>query len=289
MLAGLAVLCLLIPAEFNDVAAARFKPKQIRIQYEIPENPVHQTIYERTKELRVLEYVQELLLPLRLPRPLTLKFKGCDGVANALYGGDAIIVCYEFVAEMLKNTPEKETPAGITRQDAITGSLLDVFLHEAGHATFEMLNIPLFGREEDAADQFSAYIMLQYDKARARRLILGSAYQYKIDMPGTELTMALKKFSDDHGIPAQRFYNVLCLAYGADPKLFADVVENKYLPQSRADGCEREYRQISFAFKKLIGPHMDPERTRRALKRRFRSSTPRPDPDPMKLSEQLVR
>jgi hypothetical protein len=196
---------------------------------------------------------------------------GCDGVVNAWYGSDDVTVCYEFVAEILRTAPEKEAPAGITRQDAIAGSLLDVFLHESGHATFDMLKIPLFGKEEDAADQFSAYIMLQYDKARARRLILGSAYQYNVAIPGAEITLALKKFSDEHGIPAQRFYNVLCIAYGADPKLFADVVEKKYLPQERADVCGDEYRQVSFAFKTLIGPHLDRERAKRALKRRFKS------------------
>ena len=94
--------------------------------------------------------------------------------------------------------------------------------------------------------------MLQYDKTRARRLILGNAYQYKVDMPGTEVTaLAMKKFSDEHGIPAQRFYNVLCMAYGADPKLFADIVE-KAVPRDRAEGCKDEYHQISFAFKTLI-------------------------------------
>ena len=54
-------------------------------------------------------------------------------------------------------------------------------------------------------------------------------------MPGTEVTVAMKKFSDEHGIPAQRFYNVLCMAYGADPNLFADIVEKGYLPRDRSE------------------------------------------------------
>ena len=41
-----------------------------------------------------------------------------------------------------------------------------------------LLKIPLFGREEDAADQFSAYIMLHFGKEDAHRLIEGAAYQY---------------------------------------------------------------------------------------------------------------
>ena len=136
-----------------------------------------------------------------------------------------------------------------------------------------MLKVPIFGREEDAADQFSAYVMLHKDKTKARRLILGSAYQYKVDMPGAQvtLTLTLNKFADDHGIPAQRFYNILCAAYGADPKLFADVVEKNYLPPARAQGCEAEYRSISFAFQSLISPNIDRARAKRSLKRQLGS------------------
>ena len=57
-----------------------------------------------------------------------------------------------------------------------------MFLHETGHAVFDILKVPVFGREEDAADLFSAYIMLQFGKEDAHRLILGSAYQYKADV-----------------------------------------------------------------------------------------------------------
>ncbi len=64
-------------------------------------------------------------------------------------------------------------------------------------------------------------------------------------------------FADEHGTPAQRFYNVLCIAYGADPKLFADVVEKGYLPKNRAEGCEDEYEQADKAFKRLIAPRVD--------------------------------
>ena len=69
--------------------------------------------------------------------------------------------------------------------------------------------------------------MLRFDKEEARRLILGSAYQYKGDLSAPTVTIAQQKFADEHGTPAQRFFNLLCMAYGADPKLFADVVEKR--------------------------------------------------------------
>src|SRR5262249_40471911 len=61
-----------------------------------------------------------------------------------------------------------------------------------------------------------------------------------------------------HGLPAQRFFNVLCIAYGAEPKLFADFVKQGFLPVFRIGNCRWEYRQIAYAFKTLISPHIDP-------------------------------
>ena len=61
----------------------------------------------------------------------------------------------------------------------------------------------------------------------------------------------------NHGTPAQRAYNLLCIAYGADAKLFGDFVTKGYLPKKRAEGCGDEYHQVSHAFETLIGPHID--------------------------------
>jgi hypothetical protein len=149
-----------------------------------------------------------------------------------------------------------------------------VFLHETGHAVFDQLKVPVLGREEDAADLFSAYIILQLGKEGARRLILGSAYQYKADVVSPQVP--LTKYADEHGIPAQRFFNVLCIAYGADPKLFADVVEKGYLPKQRAEGCDGEYEQIAFAFKKLIGPYIDQKLAKKVLVTWMRDVNARP-------------
>ena len=85
-----------------------------------------------------------------------------------------------------------------------------------------MLRLPTFGREEDAADQVSAYIMLHLGKAEARRLFLGTAYAYKTGFEAATAPPALKEFANVHGTPAQRFYNLLCIRYGADAQLFGD-------------------------------------------------------------------
>jgi Putative metallopeptidase len=188
-----------------------------------------------------------------------------------------VTICYEYIAWIHQVARQVTQSNEISLEDAVVGPFVDVLLHEVAHAIFDLLKIPLFGREEDAADQFSTYIMLRFDKDEARRLILGNAYQYKGDLSAPSVTMAQQKFADEHGTPAQRFYNVLCTAYGADPKLFGDVVKKGFLPEDRAIGCEREYTQVSHAFNTLIGPHID-KRLARALHKRWLPPVTAPKP-----------
>ena len=120
-----------------------------------------------------------------------------------------------------------------------------------------MLELPVFGREEDAADQLAAYILLQFGESEARRLILGTAYAYDIDEKRAGQIRVKEDYADEHGTPAQRFYNDLCIAYGANAKLFGDIVSKGYLPKTRAEYCYEEYEQVQEAFNKLVLPHID--------------------------------
>ena len=248
------------------VAAKANRSKRIDIQYVAPKSPDHQRMYQLLKADRALERIQTLLSPLRLPRRLLLKIEGCDGVSNAWYDGESVTVCYEYLDDVWKNAPQETTPEGVTPVDALIGPFIDVFLHEVGHAVFDILDIPVLGREEDAADYFSVYIMLKFEKSEARRLIFGSAYVYKDDLKSPQVTVPLREFADVHGTPSQRFFNVLCIAYGADRDLFADLVKSGALPQKRADSCEDEFLKLDASFKRLMGPFVDRRLARRVHK-----------------------
>jgi hypothetical protein len=146
-----------------------------------------------------------------------------------------------------------------------------------GHAMFDMLDVPVFGREEDAADEVAAFIALQFNKDVARTIIKGFAYFWEMaakagNDPSTAtranppkdaeqccFTDPLCAYADVHGTASQRLYNTLCFGYGGDRETFKDFVQMKWLPQARADGCEREYHQLEFAFVKTIGPFIDPD------------------------------
>ncbi len=133
---------------------------------------------------------------------------------------------------------------------------------------FDIFDVPVFGRQEDAADQFATYILLQFGGERAYKLIAGAAYGYHEyikdlkDKP--KVTLPLAAFSSDHGTPEERFYNLLCTAYGYDATLFADLVKER-LPESRAKKCKFEYDDLRFAFRQVFSVHLDYDKVKKVL------------------------
>lgn len=240
------------------------KPDQIRGVYVAPKDAKFSAMYNSLREQRVLERMRELLSPIRLPRPLTLRIEGCDGVANAWYEDDTVTICYEYLDFIVTNAPKGAGPNDTPEKSAMVGPFIDVTLHEVGHAVFDMLLVPIFGREEDAADQFSAYILLNFAPRQAFPLIRSIAY---LGAKEAKEAMAqgpdLKSYADSHGLPAQRYFNMLCMAYGSDARVYRDAITRGELTQDRAEGCEDEYKALERAFAKLIRPYIDAQRLRR--------------------------
>jgi hypothetical protein len=246
-------------AVFSTTAWAQRSPdllnSKVEIRYEEPKNTKWSGVYDRMKQRHVLEDLRQFLAPLRLPRKLAIVAKQCDET-NAFYNRrEGVILCYEYVGKMEELAPANKTAEGVSRASAITGSVVRVLMHELGHAVFDILEVPVYGREEDAADQMSAFIMVQFGTDVARWLITGGAHNYRASMEAKEWSRT--DFADEHGSDSQRFYNFLCMGYGAEPSAFKDLVDKGLLPKERAANCAREYQQVRNAFTKTVRPFVD--------------------------------
>ena len=272
--ASLKVMVTAITLAMLALAGAESTPKlrthQIVIAYEKAEKPTHERLRNLLMEARVLEQVREVLSPFLLPKLLPISLESCGGEADAryLYSEARIKVCYEYVDDIWKDVPTETTTGGVTPIDAIVGPLADVFFHEFGHALIDLHQIPVLGREEYAADTISAMLMLSLGKAETRRLILGAAYWYTDDLE-TAVTLKPTDLSSVHGTPHQRFFNLLCLAYGANRETFGDLVKMGYLPEERAEECKSEFQQAKHAFNFLIRPLMDQSLAGRVFGKRW--------------------
>ena len=233
----------------------------VQIEYKEPTNPAHRPIYERLKKRQVLEQYKDFMSPLKMNRSLNVALQGCNGVINAVHQAGRIMYCYELIADMHRQVSETNVLPGFRREDAIVGGFVSTLLHETGHAIFYLFDIPIFGREEDAADAIAAYVALQFGRNTARRILTGTAFVWRASEMSKRGRSArrFEDYSDEHGTDAQRFYNTLCIAVGSDAvertNTFADFVA--LLPEGRRGQCPREYLHVKSSFARFVLPHVD--------------------------------
>ncbi|GGD43384.1 DUF4344 domain-containing metallopeptidase [Sinisalibacter lacisalsi] len=138
------------------------------------------------------------------------------------------------------------TAAGASDHDGedwfVADNVLGIFYHELGHALVDIEGIPIFGQEEDAADVFSIFLIdVLFEEETAVDLAYNAAFGFWAEA----LLSAQEGFEtawwDVHGPDEQRFYNTVCLFYGAAPEDRDDFAADLDLPEERAETCAEEY------------------------------------------------
>jgi hypothetical protein len=242
----------------RPISAEEFRPNRVRVDYIEPRSESLQGVYERTKKSGVLEELAQFLAPLRLPTTLRVWGTQCYAYADWMAYYDpqehVIRLCYEWIDRLEKMRPETVTEEGFAPDQVLTGAVVGMLLHETGHALVDLLKVPVFGREEDAADQMAEFIALQFDRELAQTVTKGAAWFWLND---ARTILYLDVYAGVHSTSMERFMNYLCLAHGADPAGFKDLGE-KFLKE-RAPRCADEYRQVENAFAKTILPFIDPQ------------------------------
>jgi hypothetical protein len=236
--------------------------KNKEVQEEFADYEALKRVHDRIRERKLLERYAQFLAPLRLPTTLRLITKQCDEM-NAFFSPreNSITMCLEYMRGFEASAPGGTTEEGISRDDAIIGSVVATLLHETGHAIFHILRIPVLGREEDAADQVAAFVMLQFGDQVALTTVKGSLWKWRNwGVPlGRKTTSLVQQsiYADSHSTAQQRFITFLCIAYGGKPKVFQPLIDAGFMPKGRAAACANDYKQAERAFEKTVLPHID--------------------------------
>jgi len=241
----------------------------VKVVYADPKEARDAPLAQAMRQKQILEKAAEVVKTVRLPRTLTLKAESC-GEPNAWYDPDTDIVtfCYELVREMVQRAGSADR-MGLTQEQAVVGPFAFIVFHETAHAVFALLKVPILGREEDAADQVAAYTSLRLGDEFAEKMLRAAAFMY--DQDARSRKVGEDDFADVHGLDRQRYYNVLCIAWGADPKRFAFAKELGKLPEDRAEGCADEYAQVKYAVAALIRKNVDQAEVARVKAKASRS------------------
>lgn len=162
------------------------------------------------------------------------------------------------VARSLQNNPRLKKLSQQEREklaEFVTGNMLFALLHELAHTAMDEFDLPVLGREEDAADDFAAVRLLRIGSEFSHRVLVEAAKGWFLSYQRDQKDGEKPDFSDEHGLDAQRAFHIVCLMVGSDRAKFADLANETQLPPERQETCPREFAKASRSWEKLLKPY----------------------------------
>ncbi|MGC3939159.1 DUF4344 domain-containing metallopeptidase [Roseobacter sp. EG26] len=119
----------------------------------------------------------------------------------------------------------------------VSANVLAILYHEIGHALIEVMQLPVLGQEEDAADVLSVLLIdAFFEEDDASEIMYDAAFGFLRESEENEMALW-----DVHGPDLQRYFTMVCLFYGADPDARQELALELELPEERLETCPEEY------------------------------------------------
>ncbi len=219
----------------------------ITINYLTPTNSDDKASLSQLKGSKINELVVELgkdYFPFN--NPLTIEYGSDDG---PLFNPETntIQMPYHFMGEanhyFTKNKYDEKYNK--SAQAGAIDTVLHTLFHEIAHAYIADQNIPILGKEEDAADNLAAVMMIEYVDNGADSAI-SAADMFAFESEDMPQDIQAAEYIDEHSFNLQRYFQTLCLVYGSDPEQYStllDEIGEEGLDDRKAF-CEMNYQDI---------------------------------------------
>jgi hypothetical protein len=237
------------------------QPENLDAMKKIMESRVFERMADRLMKAVALPHDLQVVITDNVPKGIddpTTELDGRRIFWPAAFSKATHDVLTGFLPEVAR---DKGSPKVIS-QENFTADVLNVwgnqFIlgHELGHAVIHQLNLPLTGLEEDSADGFATFFTVN-DEDTGPNAALGAAVLF--DALGSKRpNLTMEDFSSDHAVILQRVYNFLCAVLGSDPQRLHSLVTDRYIPESRAMLCGKEWAQLNDGWWAVLEPHLTP-------------------------------
>jgi hypothetical protein len=244
---------------------------QVKVLYEDDAiEPENQDAVEQLRESGVLERIAGWTNE-RVALPYGIEVKVTDEVAEGVTDqsaepdgrtiwipGSFLTQTHDILTKYVEEANSEGGPPAVFPEEKFNADDLNalanqyIFGHEMGHALTRQLMLPLTGFEEDSADGFASFYNVNEEGRDP--VIAGAMLFDAIAREQGDPTM--DQFASDHPITQQRVYNFLCLLEGSDPEnLQGPLVDEGYLPKSRAPLCPQEWAELNYGWWTVLEPH----------------------------------
>ena len=120
--------------------------------------------------------------------------------------------------------------------------MLAIFYHELGHALIDVMQLPVLGLEEDAADVLSVVMIDRlWDAESSEAKVAAAANFWATSAIETAEAGYAPAFWGVHSPDERRYFTYLCLYYGGAPDEREALAVEYGLPEDRAVTCPDEF------------------------------------------------
>ena len=145
------------------LASAAIAKEIIQVKFEKPRDAAEALIKSRLEKSDAVSSVFTFLDEFfRVEEQLVFTFGGKDG---PLFDSEKRedIVPYFFIEEIeLRFKKANYSESGVSVEDAVDDALMHTLFHEFAHAIIFMYDIPVVGKEEDAADALATVLLSEF-------------------------------------------------------------------------------------------------------------------------------
>ncbi len=146
-----------------------------------------------------------------------------------------------------------EFPQDPDEADFITNEVIATFYHELGHGLIDVFQMPVLGKEEDAADTLSVLLMHDiWDEPSASAILTSDALTYALRAADPAAVPDQRAYADVHSLDIQRYYAEVCLFYGANPEERKQLALDLELPDYKLDSCPDEYQSARASWDAML-------------------------------------
>jgi hypothetical protein len=165
----------------------------------------------------------------------------------------------EEAVKALDNIPRlKKLSPQAKRQvvEFVLGNTLFVLAHEMGHGLINEMNMPVLGREEDAADSFAIVTALKMGSKFSEAVLIEAAKGLVLSAKRDKKEGNKWAFYDEHGLDPQRAYTVVCYMVGSNPEKYKQLAKDTKLPEERQKSCKYEWDNVAWSWDEMLKTHL---------------------------------
>jgi hypothetical protein len=229
---------------------------EVTVVLEPADNHAAKEVRKRLKTSATLQTAVEFLnKTLITPTDVQLTFGHYQKI---WYENHKIEIPYQFIANIRGGYENTRIPHRLSTVDEFTGNtLFHVIFHEMAHALIEQYDLPIVGKEEDAADGLADVLLIRFFE-QGDDIVISAADLFYMNSVHQG---RLKKEDHwaEHGTQLQRYYTRACHAYGSNPSKHISLKRRVEFSDERAERCIMQYRELERSWLRLLSPALRPE------------------------------